>query len=1117
MEREPSLDADGLARRIAELSPQRREMLERLLSTKSDVARSAAIPRRPSSGSAPVSFAQERLWFLDQLLPGNANYNYDNAVRFRTPLDEAVLARSLNEIVARHEALRTTFQMVAGQPVQVIAPSVSVPLPVIDLRAYPETERETEAQRLAAEEARRPFDLATGPLIRASLLRLDEGDHILLLTTHHIISDAWSLVVLFRELGALCAAFGAGERSPLAPLPIQYADFAVWQRQWLQGQVLRNQLAYWKRQLAGLGTLELPTDHPRPAIHTPSGASISVTARAGLLVDLKKLGQRHDVTLNMTLLAAFQALLHRYSGQDDVAVGSPIAGRDRAETADLIGIFINTLVLRTDCSGNPTFRELLRRVRDVALAAYAHQDAPFEMVVEELRPVRDLSHTPLFQVAFSLLSGVAEDGDARRRPHIDEPGVTVLEVETGTAKFDLTVLANELPEGLTLMFQYRTDLFESASIRRMANHYLVLLERVAANPDQPLSRLPLLAPAERQQILDDWSQTAASPPAVPTIHRLFEAQAERRPDAVAAMFGADAITYGELNARANQLAHYLRARGVGLETFVGIFMERSLETMVALLGALKAGGAYVPLDARYPKERLDFMIADARVPVLLTQQRLLDRLGEQPAHVICMDSDWRSIAGEDSRNPTAMASAESLAYVIYTSGSTGRPKAVMIQHGGACNAADVMSSTLGIGFHDRVLQFASLSFDASACEILMAVGPGAALCLADQASLLPGPPLMQLLRDQGISAVLLPPAVLASLEPDGLPALQTVSVCGEPFSADLVQRWTSGRRFFNLFGPTETTMFVTMAECFADRRPTIGRPIANTQAFVLDRHLEPLPPGIPGELLAGGVGLARGYLHRPELTAEKFIAHPFSNDQGARLYKTGDLVRYRPDGTLEFLGRVDHQVKIRGFRVELGEVEAALLRHPNLREVTVLAREDQPGEKRLVAYVVSREEPHASATELRRLLRRQLPEYMVPAAFVWIERLPLTPSGKIDRAALPLPDPLARERNEGWIAPRSELERAICTAWQEMLHVDRVGIDDNFFELGGHSLLITRVQVRLQEMLGRELSIVELFQFPTVGALAAHLTEARALESTLGQVQKRAAKQRQAISRLDAG
>ena len=540
--------------------------------------------------------------------------------------------------------------------------------------------------------------------------------------------------------------------------------------------------------------------------------------RADLLADLKKLGQRHDATLYMTLLAAFQALLHRYSGQDDVAVGSPIAARDRAETADLIGLFLNTLVLRTDCSGDPTFSELLRRVREVALGAFAHQDAPFEMVVEELRPVRDLSHTPLFQMAFSLQSGVGEDGGARRRPRVAEPGVTVLEVETGAARFDLTLLADEDSEGLTLAFEYRTDLFEGASIQRMATHYLVILERVAADPDQVLSRLPLLASEQRQQILVEWNRTAASPPACPTIHRLFEAQAEQRPDAIAALFGTDAITYGELNARANQLARYLRARGVGFETLVGIFMERSLETMVALLGALKAGGAYVPLDARYPDERRDFMIADARVPVLLTQQRLLGRLGEQTAQVICVDSDWPAIAREDSHNPTAIASAESLAYVIYTSGSTGRPKAVMIQHGGACNATDVMRSTLGLGPHDRVLQFASLSFDASACEILMAVGAGAALCLADQASLLPGPPLMQLLRDQGVSAVLLPPAVLASLEPDGLPQLRTVSVCGEPFSADLVQRWTSGRRFFNLFGPTEATMFLAMAECF--RGPT---------------------------------------------------------------------------------------------------------------------------------------------------------------------------------------------------------------------------------------------------------------------------------------------------------
>ena len=1034
----------------------------------------------------PLSFAQRRLWFLDQLVPGSASYNMDTALRLRMPLEASVLERCLNEIVRRHGSLRTTFRSVDGEPVQVVAPALHVPMPVIDLSGLEGAGEEAEAVRLATEEARRPFDLTQGPLLRATLLHLGADHHILLLTLHHIVSDGWSMEVLFRELSELYGSYSAGMDSPLPELPIQYVDYAVWQRQWLQGAVRDQQLAFWRKQLAGSVSLELPTDRPRPPVQRFEGAYHALTLPPRLVDALRKVARAEDATLFMVLLAAFQLLLARHSNQADIAVGSPIAGRNRAETEGLIGFFVNTLVLRTDLSGDPTFRELLRRVREVALGAYAHQDLPFEMLVDEFQPHRDLSHTPLFQVGFSLQNRIGEDSQLLRRPRPDQNTVSALVIQAGTAKFDLTLLAEEARDAVSLVLEYRTDLFEDQTIRRLADNYVTLLHGVTLDPAARVSTLPLLTATERAQLLTDWSQTERTAITFECVHHLFEAQARQHPDARAIVFGHECLGYDEVNARANRLAEHLQSIGVSIGTRVGICVRRSPDMIVAVLATMKAGGAYVPLDADYPDARLAFMIADADLHVMLTEQPLVSRLGRWCDRLVCVETTRDAVAAAPTQNVRCDVTGEHLAYIIYTSGSTGQPKAVQITHRGVCNVADAALRLLPLQASDCVLQFASLSFDASVCEMLMAWSSGAALCLGTPEELLPGAPLTTFLRDRSVSAVLLPPSALGMLSPDDLPDLRTVCVCGEAFHGELVDRWAPGRGFFNLYGPTESTIFITVAECHTGgRRPDIGRAIPNSELFVLDANLEPAPIGVPGELYVGGVGLARGYLKRPELTAERFVRHPFSADLSARLYRTGDLVRFLPDRRLEFLGRVDHQVKVRGFRIELSEIESHLAQHADVRDVVVVAREDRPGDKRLVAYVVSRSE-RTSASALRDFLKLRVPAYMVPSAFVVLDRLPTLASGKLDRAAFPPPDGV-RPEDETFVAPQTAMERTVSEVWQKLLELDRIGIDDNFFDLGGHSLLIVRLQAKLQQVLNRQVSVIELFQFPTVRTLASHL------------------------------
>jgi amino acid adenylation domain-containing protein len=1084
----------------SKLSPAKRALLEKRLRGKVEPNSRLedVIPRRSSSVPAPLSLAQQRLWFLNQLDPDNPSYNEHGAIQLTGYLDVAAIAQSLNEIVRRHEVLRTTFEMVEGQPIQVIRPNLTLTLPVVNLCQLPEPEQKREVQRLTTEHSQQPFDLVQGPLLRWMLLQLGQQDYILLFTVHHIVFDGWSIGVLFREITTLYKTFSTGQPSPLPELPIQYADFAAWQRQGLQGEVLNAQLAYWKQQLKNLPILHLPTDRPRPAVQTFRGAKTSFCVPTHLTKALKALSQKEDVTLFMTLLAAFKTLLYRYTGSEDIVVGSPIANRNRIEIEGLIGFFVNTLVLRTDLSNNPTFRTLLSRVSDVALGAYTHQDATFEQLVEELQPQRDLSNTPLFQVMFGLQNAPISALE------LSGLKLSFLGRNPGTAKFDLTLFIEEAAEELIGVLEYNTDLFEEATINRMAGHFQQLLAGIVANPDRPLSELPMLTEAERQQLLVEWNQTQVDYPKNYCIHELFEAQVERTPDAIAVVFEDQQLTYRELNAKANQLAHYLQTLGVGPEVLVGICVERSLEMAIGLLGILKAGGAYVPLDPAYPQERLTFMLEDARVPVLLTQQYLVAKLPPHNAQVICLDANINEIAQYSQKNPISGVNSNNLIYVIYTSGSTGKPKGVMNTHHGLCNRLLWMQDAYHLTVSDRVLQKTPFSFDVSVWEVFWPLMNGACLVIAQPGGHQDSAYLVKLIHTEQITTIHFVPSMLQVFleeqELEGCSCLKRVICSGEALSLELQKRFFARleAELYNLYGPTEAAIDVTSWHCQRQSdlpHVPIGRPIANTQIYLLDAQKELVPIGIPGELHITGEGLARGYLNRPELTAEKFIPNPFSDGTGSRLYKTGDLARYRPDGNIEYLGRIDYQVKVRGFRIELGEIEAVLSQHQGVRDAVVVVREDKPGSQSLVAYVVPSSKPAPTIAQLRRFLIEKLPNYMVPTAFALIETLPLTPNGKVDRKVLPAPEPTRRESTVSWVHPRTPVEEMLASIWSQVLGIEQVGIYDNFFELGGHSLLVTQVISQIRKVFGVDLPVRCLFEAPTIASLLEFVERAMGAES----------------------
>lgn len=1368
---------------------------------------------RSRDGLLPLSFAQQRLWFIHQMKPDSAAYNVPAAVRLKGHLDVAVLEQTISEVMKRHESLRTTFTLIDGQPAQVIHPAKPVKIPVEDLSQMPEAVREAEVLRLAKEEAEEPFNLSDGPVLRVGLLRLASDEHIVLFTMHHIISDGWSAGIFINEVAANYAAFLQGNPSPMPELEIQYADFAAWQREWLKGDVLEGQLSYWEKQLNGAPpVLELPADWPRPAVQTFKGAVHEFEIPATVVQSLKAIGNREGATLFMTLLAAFNTLLSHYTGQEDIVVGTDIANRNHTGTEELIGFFINQIVMRTDLSGDLRFTELLRRVRAQALDAYAHQDLPFERLVAALRPERNLSHTPVFQVKFVLQNNPVGT--------IELPGLSFspLTVPSTYVGYDLILSAEETAEGLRSALHYSTDLFEEATARRMAGHFRTLLAAIASDPEQRKSDLQILTGGERHQLLVEFNDTSAEYPVDKCIHELFEAHAERSPDAEAVVFGQQRITYGELNRRANQLARHLRSLGVGPEVRVGICMERSISMVLSLMGVLKAGGAYIPLDPAYPLQRLSAMLDDAGVPVLLTEESVLEKLPALWSQVVCIDSDWHMIAGQDDKNLSSPVTPENAAYLIYTSGSTGSPKGVVIEHRGVASLAAWQAHNYGVTTESRISQYASFSFDAAVGETVMALLNGATLILLDRFDLDPEK-LIEAINEHQISVMVLVPSVIKGLDSDLLkyPEKFTLVAVGEACPPELATKWAEKCNFMNAYGPTEYTVYSHLWKVDEQRVRArglvpIGTPIFNCKSYILDRNLNPVPVGVTGEIYLSGPGIARGYLNSPDITAERFIPNrfyetalvedhgallcdsaraeiarleggsdqlhqvpadqlitwkknlptdsilslvepldddlvertrlfinnhityeavyegfcryliegangsyasrgingdvlklllPFDNYQGLkgidfgfgngeimqalssigasmrgldlnpffvqqardkgldaqmvridlsddsflkesgldkgsqdfvistllldrvekpkdllknlflvlkphgrfaiqtllpivgiddgcvddpitytpeeyritsgknveddkamlisllselgarslgvyrlpyvvmsrdgiqeyetwsfagckgndsgrdyfdRMYRTGDLGRYLPDGCIDFRGRVDTQVKVRGYRIELGEIEAALLQQPNVKDAVVLSREDAPGDKLLVAYVVSDAESLSFIADLRSQLKERLPDYMVPAAFVILDALPLTPNNKLDRRALPAPSGAVRESD--YVAPSTEIEQIIADVWSEVLNEDKVGINDNFFDLGGHSLLMVEANSKLRKLLNKDFSITDMFQYPTVSSLAKYLSKQDDDLPSYQQSRDRAIMQKAAVNRL---
>ncbi|MCP4663291.1 MAG: amino acid adenylation domain-containing protein [bacterium] len=1107
---------EALAERLRSLPPEKRKLLElRMKNLDIEGARSALpdesaqtfpIVPVPRDGELPPSFSQLREWFLDQLEPGNPAYHIPAALRLRGSLEPAQLVASVNEIVRRHESLRTRFPAADGQPVQVIVPRIEVTMPLVDLGALAPERRETAAEGLAIVEALRSFDLVRGPLVRISLLRLGPRDHVVCLTMHHIVSDGWSMGILIREMLELYAAFREGRPSPLPELAVQYADFAVAQHNFLQGETLERMVSYWQERLGDPPpVLELHADRPRSGWVAAGSATWPLLLDAAFTRRIKSLSQRHGTSLFMTMLGAFKALLRRYTGQEDLCVGTFIAGRNRPEIEPLIGFFINTLALRTDLRGDPSVEELLRRVQKVTVGAYDHQDLPFERLLDALRIERSLSHTPLFQVMLVLQN--------LPRATVELEGLSFSPFGSAKAQsnFELSLWLSEAGDGLDGYLEYNPQLFDTTTIRRLSRHFLTLLEEVLAAPEQTISTLALLSGGERQQLLGEWSTTPRTVRYSSCFRELFEAQVERSPKATALIDPTtdEELSYEELDHRANRLAQHLAERGsareaVSPEVRVGLLLERSCDLVVGLLGILKAGGAYVPLDPSYPRERLALILEDAGLTLLLTHRGLdgdLPELGERAPEVIALDRDGERIATCSSESPAAEVPGESAAYVIYTSGSTGLPKGVVVSQRSLAWYAAAAIEHYELVPEDRVLQFSSISFDNSVEEIFPCLARGAALVLRTEEMLGSMAEFFRRCRERSITALSPPTAFWnelvagAAAEPESWPpSLRILCVGGERMHPEQVAGWRRavGRkaRLMNTYGPTEATVVATLGELTWEDGgddtpvgPSIGRPVPNARVAILDRYLREVPLGVAGELCIGGDGVARGYLGRPAATAERFIPDPGA--AGRRIYRTGDLARFLADGNLEFLGRIDHQVKIRGFRIEPGEIEALLGKHSDVEEAVVVAREDQAGVSKLVAYVMPREATaELRIDEVREFLAAALPEYMVPAAFVVLDELPRTPSGKVDRRSLPVPEEDRTEEDVGYVAPRDETEEVVAEIFAEVLGVERVGVTDNFFELGGHSLLATRLITRVRNAFEVDLPVRDFFAAPTVARLA---------------------------------
>lgn len=1047
-----SLEKLDELKNLAHAKAQRREVLSQ-------------IPRRPREdvNLFPTSIDQERLWFIEQLQPGNAAYNIFSASRIKGPLDAALMERVVNELIARHEVVRTTFTVVDDQPMQVIHPTLELTLTPIDLQSVPLEQREQEALRLVTEDFSRPFDLEHGPLVRVGLLRLGEDDHVMHMNMHHTVTDRWSGAIFEQETGLLYDAFARNRPSPLPTLPIQYADYALWQRSRAESEIYRKQADYWTKKLKGVPfVLEVPTDFSRPPIQNFRGARVYTRYSKRLLEALRELSRREGVTMFTVALAAYKALLYRYTTQETVLVGATFANRNRPELQNMVGYLLNLIVLSTDLSGNPTFRELLQRERVTVLEGFANQDLPFGKLVQELRPAQDASRNPIVQHSLIYL-------DFPELKVMETLGLTAkhLDIDNGASRFDMTLAMTETDAGYEVDIEFPTDLYRRERIERMTTHLENILASIVVDPTQRLSDLSLLSEHERQQLLVHWNATSASYPSDRCIHELFEAQARRTPDDVALVFENERLTYRELNEQANRVARYLRHAGVENGELVGLFTSRSLRMVVALLGILKAGGAYVPLDERYPAERLDFMLRDSGARVVLTEDRL--------------DADWEKIAACASENLEHAFTNEQRAYVIYTSGSTGQPKGVEVSHASVVNLLHAVISKTALKAGDTMLSVSTLSFDIAVAEIFVPLIVGGQVVIASREVAGDGTALSRLLASSGATVMQATPATWRMLIDAGWQGDTKLRVfsTGEALDRSLAdQLLTRCAELWNLYGPTETTIFSGIDRVIASDGPvTIGSPIANTRFYVLDQFMNPVPIGIYGELYIGGAGLAHGYLNHPELTAEKFIPDLFGVEPGARLYRTGDLVRYVEDGSLEFGGRLDHQVKVRGFRIELGEVEAALSRHESVRTAVVIARE-----QRLVAYVVGKQV--LTASEWRAFLIQRLPEYMIPALFVNLEALPLLPNGKVNRRALPVPDASRPELRREFVAPENPTQARLVELYVKVLALDKVGIHDDFFELGGDSILATRLASRVRRSFGVELPLRELFWRPTVFELA---------------------------------
>uniref|UniRef100_UPI001651ABD6 non-ribosomal peptide synthetase n=1 Tax=Streptomyces sp. or43 TaxID=2478957 RepID=UPI001651ABD6 len=1051
----------------------------------------------------PLSFAQQRLWFLDQLDPGSTEYHVPLLVRWPGDLDVEALTAALGAVVKRHEILRTRLVPGAnGVAHQVIDEPAPFVLPRTDVSGHDDPA--AAARKLVHAEVMAPFDLARGPLVRATLIRTSADEHVLALAVHHVAFDEWSVRILREELAALYEAFRAGEPDPLPPLAVQYADFAVWQRQWLTGDVVDTHTAYWRDQLADLPALELPTDRMRPPVRSTDGAAVDFSVPAPAADALRALSRKSGVTMSMTLLAAFDVLLGWYTGSADVVVGTPVANRNRAETEDLIGFFVNTLVMRTDLSGDPTFTELLGRVRKTALAAYAHQDLPFEQLVDELVTERDRSRTPLFQVFFNYTpetnaghnagnNAGRHDGrnDGQDRRDAYEADASPVDVLAATSvNFDLAVALADHAGALAGQIEYSTALFDAATVERMAGHLVALLEAVAADAKQRVGELPVLSAGERDLVVEGWNAASVELPAVRGVHELIAERAVATPDAVAVVAGAESVTYGGLMVRANRLARHLRSMGVGAESVVGLCLPRGVDMVAAMVGVWQAGGAYLPLDPEYPADRLEFMLADAGVQVMVGERSLVEGLPVERGVWLDDPAVREALVGLPSEAPEVVSAADQLAYVIYTSGSTGRPKGVQVAHGSVVGMVSALAPVLEAGPDVRMLQFASFSFDAAVLDVAVTLVSGGVLVVATSDERAEAARLTSMLRADGVRAASVVPSLLGVLDPEDVSGVRTLLLGAERLTEPVARAWSSGRRLVNTYGPTESTVMVTAGAVAPDlpRMPAIGAPVANARLYVLDGSMRPVPVGVPGEVFIAGPQVARGYRGRPGLTGERFVADPFAAD-GTRMYRSGDRARWLPDGQLDFVGRADSQVKVRGFRIEPGEIEAVLTGHPEIHSAVVAAFGDVE-DRRLVAYLVPADQTAGipPVGELREYAARWLPAFMIPPTFVELAALPLSPNGKLDRTALPEPDG-ERPDLEEFVAPSGDAEEALARLWIEVLGVDRVGATDNFFELGGHSLLATQVTSRIREAFELEIPLSALFDHPTVRGLAAVVEE----------------------------